>query len=74
MPTYNVGVALGTSGKKWDDIQSSTFTVLGITTDDIDDSAYFGVRLTSVGEEDSGRQESSKVYGPATCCRYEPPV
>lgn len=69
MPTYNVGVEIGSMGKSFDDYQSYTFTVAGVTTDDISDTSYFGIRLTSVGEEHSDREESSKIYGPVTCCR-----
>ena len=66
--TYDIGVLIGTSGiGSGDDIQTTTFIVMGITLADIDFTQDFGVRLTSVGLPTSNRGDSSKVFGFSTC-------
>jgi len=56
-----------------DDISSTVFKVVGLSTDDFLDAATFGIRLTSVSDNKGGREESSKVTGSSECCRFHPP-
>ncbi len=61
---YDIGVEIGTSGIGADDIQSTTFTVLGTGVNtSLFASENFGVRLTSVGAVGSSRNGSSKLQG-----------
>ena len=62
---YDIGVEIGKQGLG-DDIGQTTFTVKGITFDQIDLSHEFGVRLTSVGKP-LNRDDSSKVFGCSGC-------
>ena len=57
---FDAGVEIGTAGANPDDIQTTTFFVEGLTLDDIG-GQRFGVRLTSVGEAQSGRGKSLKL-------------
>jgi len=67
---YDVGVEIGSQGigANGDDIQSTTFIVTGVTTEDFTNGEEFGVRLTSVGPEGGNRGDSSKVVGYPNCC------
>ena len=62
----DVGVQIGTSGMGRDDVQSTSF-VLSHPDAALGLSLFYeqdiGVRLTSVGEEDFGREGSSKLGG-----------
>ena len=76
MPVYQCAVEIGTPGMAKGDYQTATFQVIGtdsmgntISTDNFPDGSYFAIRSTSVGVSDGNREESSKTYGPATCCR-----
>jgi len=64
---YDIGVRIGTAGIGVDDIQTTTFIVLGFTSADFTSAEEFGVRLTSVGPEGGNRGQSSKVYGNPDC-------
>lgn len=61
---FDVGIEFGTSGISNDDINSTSFTLdhdsLDLTLDMID-LADFGIRYTSVGEEDGSRTGSVKI-------------
>lgn len=61
---YDVGIEIGTSGIGKDDYQSFSFvldsTARDLTLADVS-NVDFGVRLTSVGEEDGSRNDSSKI-------------
>jgi hypothetical protein len=57
--TFDVGIEIGTAGIGKDDISEVTFTVQGITLDQLDELS-FGVRATSVGES---REDSVKLVG-----------
>ena len=63
---YDVGVEIGTQGIGKDDIQSTVFIVSNpkyeLNVDNFAD-VEFGVRLTSVGQRGSNRNESSKIFG-----------
>ncbi|NNF08185.1 MAG: PEP-CTERM sorting domain-containing protein [Candidatus Eisenbacteria bacterium] len=60
---YDLGVEIGTNGIGQDDIQRTVFTIndKGVLT--TSSFIEFGVRLSSVGEEGSSREESSKLSG-----------
>lgn len=65
---FDAGVQFGTSGMALDDYQSATFYLDSDTIDlSLDDISleYFGVRLTSVGEEGGERDGSLKLLGQA---------
>lgn len=61
---FDAGIAFGTPGIGKDDIQTTTFTLSSdgedLTLSDIE-GARFGVRYTSVGEEDGPREDSLKI-------------
>lgn len=63
---YDAGVKIGTPGMGGDDIQFTTFTLShpdGLSLSDFSGET-FGLRLTSVGNEDSGNREGSlKLVG-----------
>ncbi|MEQ6250323.1 Ig-like domain-containing protein [Sulfitobacter sp. HNIBRBA3233] len=65
---FDAGVEIGTQGIATDDIQSTTWTVLGDTSigslslDDIGNQRI-GVRVTSVGEPGGNRDGSLKIEG-----------
>lgn len=70
---FDGGVEIGTKGAGTDDIQSTTFVLShpdGLSLEDFD-GQEFAVRLTSVGTEDDGREESLKLVG--TCEPSVPP-
>lgn len=65
---FDGGVQFGTAGIGTDDIRTTTFTLSsGTTSLSLSDFSYqdFGVRLTSVGEEDGSRSGSLKLGGTA---------
>jgi hypothetical protein len=51
--TFDVGVEIGTAGYKKDDISEASFTLHGVTLDQLD-GLTFGIRATSVGEDRDG--------------------
>lgn len=57
---FDAGIELGTPGIGGDDIQGTSFTVAGLTFDDIE-GQNFGVRLNSVEGEDGSRDGSLKL-------------
>jgi hypothetical protein len=65
-------VEIGTQGISKDDICETSFVVSGLTTTDFID-VKFGIRLTSVADDNGGRGESSKVTAISDCCRFELP-
>jgi hypothetical protein len=62
----DIGIEIGTAGIGKDDFQSVTFTLMH-KSESLDQSFLrkqeFGVRVTSVGEVDGGREGSSKLVG-----------
>lgn len=63
---FDVGVEFGTSGASRDDIQATSFRLTHDATDltlDMVNLADFGIRYTSVGEEDGRRKDSAKIGG-----------
>jgi hypothetical protein len=61
--TFDAGLQFGTSGIGKDDIQSTTFTINGLTLAEID-GATFGIRATSVLDPETGlRTDSCKLVG-----------
>ena len=63
---FDIGVAFGSAGLGDDDISATSFT-LRSSDGPLDLSAFanveFGVRFTSVGSEDGGREDSLKLLG-----------
>lgn len=57
--TFDVGVEIGTAGIGKDDVSQASFTIDGVTLEDLD-GLTFGVRATSVGEE---RDDAVKLLG-----------
>lgn len=51
--TFDVGLEFGTAGTYRDDISEASFTLQGMTLEDLD-GLTFGVRATSVGEDRDG--------------------
>jgi hypothetical protein len=64
---FDVGVQIGTQGMSTDDIQSTSFDVVGLSIEDLE-LQRFGIRLTSVGEDGGSREDSSKIIGYAPEC------
>jgi len=65
---FDAGIEIGSQGMSRDDIQSTTFTLAHDSMDlslDMILGQAFGIRLTSVGTEDDGREGSLKLVGTA---------
>ncbi|WP_417208185.1 hypothetical protein [Antarctobacter sp.] len=70
---FDGGVEIGSQGIGSDDIQSTSFVLShpdGLSLDDFEGQA-FALRLTSVGTEEDGREDSLKLVG--TCEPTPPP-
>ncbi|MCP5364452.1 MAG: hypothetical protein H6905_04355 [Hyphomicrobiales bacterium] len=65
---FDAGIEIGSQGMSADDIQSTSFTLAHDSLDlslDMIMGQEFGIRMTSVGTEDDGREGSLKLVGTA---------
>ncbi|MCP5365047.1 MAG: hypothetical protein H6905_07470 [Hyphomicrobiales bacterium] len=65
---FDAGIEIGSQGMSKDDIQSTSFTLAHDSLDlslDMIMGQEFGIRMTSVGSEDDGREGSLKLVGTA---------